>query len=394
MDNTVLRYYSFTILLMSFVGLSPYQNTKLRWLLNSMITFMFIVFVIGQLRALVSEKLTLVMILKYLIPMVLALLVLSKYVIFWQQSEIMKTFVEKVKFDWNRVDNEELRIIKEYAGLGKRYTIIFALFTYPSTSIRMLSHVASEILDIITPLNKSRLHTAPIPTNYFIDEQKYLVLIVLYQDLTLIIGGIIFIATESLFIMLMQHNVSLFKIACYHIKVAVSEGTVSSISQDLADCNSKRCLINAVLAHKKAAKFAMDLKAKFQISYSFLLVFGVISLSVNFFLLSEAVCLTHDLEELMMSLLFSITELVYMFYINFLIQQLLDHADSIVIITYNTNWYKTSVSIQKMLLMIMLRCSEPLDFTLFGFYCASIEGFSTIVKNCMSYFMMMSSLEY
>ncbi|XP_053979020.1 uncharacterized protein LOC128876571 isoform X1 [Hylaeus volcanicus] len=317
-----------------------------------------------------------------------------KFNTFWYHANTIKELMEEIRYDWSTKRAEIFQIIQNRAGSAKHYATMYASFIYPSACIVTICHLASFILNTKAAENGTRINYFPIMTEYLIDQDKYLYLIVLHQNLSLFICASIFVATETLFIMWMHHAASLFEVASYHIEEAVTYGSaLPTISQDHTDNTSKMCLRDAVLAHEKASKFVREMNMRLDASYTFILVFGTISLSVNFFRLSRAICLTHDLEELAISLLFSITELGYMFYLNYVVQLMLDYANRLVTVIYNTNWYRTSIYIQKLLLIIMIKCTEPVSYPIFGFYFASIEGFATLVRNTMSYFMMMTSIE-
>ena len=144
--------------------------------------------------------------------------------------------MEGVNRDWKTADDEELKIIKEHANMGKRYSMFFAgegytcdetmkiymltrlrktpvtVFIYLSTFGAMALHFSSTFLDIVLPLNETRLYKSPIVTEYFIDEQKYYFRIAMFQGLAILIGGTVYVATESLTFMWMMHSACLYKL--------------------------------------------------------------------------------------------------------------------------------------------------------------------------------------
>ncbi|XP_076629139.1 uncharacterized protein LOC143345661 [Colletes latitarsis] len=387
-------YYKLSATLMSFIGLWPYQNINLRRLKTGLISLSNWYFMFVLLMVFKTTKFTLSLLLKNLSPIIMFMGCLLKYNAFWYQTDTIKEFMERVRYDWNTKQDEILKILQKHATIGRHYAKLYAMFVYPSAVIVTIFQVAAFVFVTDASTNGTRVNYFPIMTEYLMDEEKYLYFIVFHQNFTLFLCASTFVATETLYIMWLQHAAGLFEITSYHIDKAVSaESMRLPVSQEHSDRNSKRFLVSAVIAHKNATKFATDLRIRFQASYSVLLILGVVSLSVNFFRLSQAVFLTHDVEEFLISLLFSISELVYMFYINYLIQQLLDCANSLVTVIYDTKWYKRSIIIQKLLLIIMTRCNEPFHFSFYNFYSGSIEGFSTLVKSTVSYFMVMSSFE-
>ncbi|XP_078033927.1 uncharacterized protein LOC144468374 [Augochlora pura] len=255
----------------------------------------------------------------------------------------------------------------------------------------MIYRVVSYVMIIVRPANATEVMPFPVVMDYLVDEDKYLFYMVIHQNVAIFLIATIYVATESLFIMWLQHSIGMCELFRYQIeKMVLPE--LEYISEDL-DTYRKKCLTNAVSYHTRAEIFMLCLKNKFSFSYAVLLVFAVISLSINFFRISVAICQTHNIQEMLMALFFSASELVYMFYLNYIVQHLLDYTDDLSLCIYSTPWYNAPVYVQKQLLIIMIRCRERFIFDFYGFYKASIEGFSGLVRCTMSYFMMMTSLQ-
>jgi len=72
----------------------------------------------------------------------------------------------------------------------------------------------SHILDIVLPLNESRSHTTvQVPTEYFIDQEKYFYLTFLHMNATVCIGTTTIIGTGTMLIAFLKHACGIFKIA-------------------------------------------------------------------------------------------------------------------------------------------------------------------------------------
>jgi len=81
----------------------------------------------------------------------------------------------------------------------------------------IVSQYWANILDIILPKNESRpLHTQ-IATEYFIDQQKYISLIMLHMTTAYCIGTAAVIATGTILLAYIQHFCGMFKIARYEV---------------------------------------------------------------------------------------------------------------------------------------------------------------------------------
>ncbi|XP_053979025.1 uncharacterized protein LOC128876574 [Hylaeus volcanicus] len=162
--------------------------------------------------------------------------------------------MERAKHDWSTKHEDMLKILESRATAGKYHATCYCMFLLPSALFIMTCHIASFIL-IKETGNGTRTNYFPIMTEYMIDEEKYLYLIVFHQNLSLLICASVYMGTEALYIMWLHHAASLFEVSSYHIQEAVSKGSVQqNDSQELVDFNSKRSIISAVIAHRKATR--------------------------------------------------------------------------------------------------------------------------------------------
>ncbi|XP_061929461.1 putative odorant receptor 69a isoform X3 [Apis cerana] len=224
---------------------------------------------------------------------------------------------------------------------------------YSSLAIILFCHMSTCLLDKIQPLNETRLKKFPILTEYSILDEKYFLFTTIYLYISLLLLITIFVATESLMILWLQHAASLCEITRF--------------LQDARDYNV--------------------------ITYCILLIFAITSLGINLFCLSQSILVLTKIEETIINFLCIICELSYMFYMNYMCQQVLDCSNNLIITIFHTNWYKMPVSIQKLILNIMLNCNKPYLFTFFSVYYPTIEGFASLLKMSLSYFMMILSMQ-
>ncbi|XP_078035881.1 uncharacterized protein LOC144469442 isoform X3 [Augochlora pura] len=348
-----------------------------------------------QITPLVTRDFDLTLLLQSLSVVIMVSGSVVKLNAFLYLTSAIRKLMDSIKDVWTTSDKDTLEILEKRAILAKQQGAIYAIFIYPSSLILILYRIFSYIVIILKP-ETAETFVFPIEMDYLIDEDRYFLYEVIHQCITFFLIATIYVATESLMIMWLQHSISLYELVSFNIEKGTVAGP-SYISQKLMDTYRSNFLAKAVNYHTEAKDFMMLMKNKLEFSYAVLLVFAVISLSMNFFRLSVAICETHDIREMVLASFFSTSELVYMFYLNYIIQHLLDYANGLATYTYSTPWYNTSVFIQKQLLIIMTKCSESLMFDFYGFYNASIEGFSGIsffqlVRCTVSYFMMMTSI--
>jgi len=72
-----------------------------------------------------------------------------------------------------------------------------------------------KILDIILPLNESRPYHMQIMTEYFGNQERYYVLILLHMYAAFSIGAMVMLATGTMLITFFQHICGMFKVSWY-----------------------------------------------------------------------------------------------------------------------------------------------------------------------------------
>ncbi|XP_076378866.1 uncharacterized protein LOC143259620 isoform X5 [Megalopta genalis] len=380
-------HYELSVRLMRILGLWPYVSETTRRIQTTLVNIICSLLVIVQITPIVTGGIDTMVLLQSLSTIIMVLGSVVKFNAFLFLTSAIRQMTDSVKNMWNTTHKDTLEILERRAILGKQQGAIYAIFIYPSAALMILFRIASYVSAVAS----TEVITFPLVTDYLVEEQTYLLYIVIHQSLSFFFIGTIYVATETLFIMWLQHTISMYELFSYFIQKA-TVARPSHVSKKLMDTYRKNCLASAVIYHTEAKVFMSFLKTELSFSYAVLLVFAVVSLSINLFRISVALCKTHDMQEMLMALFFSISELVYMFYLNYIVQHLSDYTDNLTTLIYSTPWYETPVSMQKQLLIIMIRCSERFVFDFYGFYNASIEGFSGLVRCTMSYFMMMTSL--
>lgn len=87
------------------------------------------------------------------------------------------------------------------------------MVVYSILLIYVFVQFAPNFLDFIAPRNESRLHSIPIAAEYFADQQKYYLPILLHIDTIVLVGLTTVMSTETLFAAYIQHAIGMFAIA-------------------------------------------------------------------------------------------------------------------------------------------------------------------------------------
>ncbi|KAL6421273.1 hypothetical protein ACFW04_011853 [Cataglyphis niger] len=239
--------------------------------------------------------------------------------------------------------------------------------------------------------NASRQRQLHILTEYFVDQEKYFYYLLLHMNAAISIGFIVVVATGSMLIAYFQYMCALFAIASYRIKNAIK----IQISQDIIVQNKNlahnriKC---AVDIHRKAMEMCINLISKFEISFFFLIIFGVMTLSLNIFRIFQIASSTGNTDEFSISIIVGFLSLLYMFVANLVGQEITDHYNYIYATAYKIRWYIAPLEIEKLILILMQRSNKTFGLNISGLFIASIECFATLANASLSYFTVMYSV--
>ncbi|KYN05346.1 hypothetical protein ALC62_03630 [Cyphomyrmex costatus] len=251
----------------------------------------------------------------------------------------MQDLIERVRFDWNELSNaHELEIIKKYSAIGRLITLFTTLFAYLAIfSFILVQLLLNFVLDIATTTNESRIRHLTAEIEVFIDQQKYFTPLLLYMFLVVLCGITTVIAMETLCMSYTQHACGLFEIA----------------------------------------KFIEMTKANFEWMYFIAIPCAVLTLSINLYRLSRLIT-TEAYGDLITTVLFVLGHIWYLFFCNYVGQEVINHSSDIFHKTYNVQWYMTSLKVQKLLLFIMQRTTRYCTLMVGGLFIPSLEGFATV----------------
>ncbi|XP_050574988.1 uncharacterized protein LOC126914701 isoform X2 [Bombus affinis] len=380
-----LAYYSFSKTLLRGLGLWPYHNKRFKVLQNSFISLNLFLFIMAQCFVFKTRE----FMLKDVSTLIMSFSYFVRYNINWYQLPTAKKMMDKIKEDLETKNGEVLQIMKDHASIGRRYGIRLSLIIYVSLTFVILYPLLICIQDKSTSLNQICFTRFYIATEYLMLEEKCFLLTVLHSYLSTVIFVTVFLATESLVIMWLQHAVSLCKITSYYVKRATLRNAKNHF-----DRRTKEDIAKVVFAQSRSVQFFQELQGNNVLTYGVILACVIISLGINLFCLSQSLLSLSEIEEEAITYcLFIICQLTFMFYINNMCQQLLDYSNNLHTTIFHTNWYETSLTTQKLVLNIMLRSSKPLLFTISGFYDGTLNGFLLFLKASISYFMMISSIQ-
>ncbi|XP_050460096.1 putative odorant receptor 69a [Cataglyphis hispanica] len=370
------------------IGLWPYQQSKL---VQFQIVLLFVILttcIIFQFTIFLTSKCTLDLFINVFSSAFFFLFLVIQYTSFCVNIKVRLLNIYNDLTDMN-----EINIMKKYGSYAKRYTIGLMLIFTIFAPVIILYPFWPHIPDILLSTNKS-LSRPPLSgmfaTEYFIDQKKYFYWILLHGYAALFLGIIALLAAGTLLIAYLQHACGLFRIASYRLEQALVVDTLRKGGPRNKNLIYMK-LIRAVDMHREAMKFSDTSVSKFKVMFFFMIVVGVISASLNFFRLFQALLFRYDAEELLLPLVSVITYISYIFIGDYVGQEIIDHNNDVFATAYNIQWYAASLNIQKMVLFLLQRSTKVFSLNIAGLIVGSLEGAVSLLSTILSYFTVLYS---
>ncbi|XP_029175827.1 odorant receptor 4-like [Nylanderia fulva] len=240
--------------------------------------------------------------------------------------------------------------------------------------------------------NKSQSHQrVQIATEYFVDEEKYVYLILLHISVAICIGITAALGGGQLVMAVVVYLCGLFRITSYRIEKAMSIRVFENTHLEKRTMIYKE-IIDAVKIHRQAIKFSKFLSSHFKGTLLYTTLITVISLSLNIFGIFRN-ALFEKKETFVMHFGFVIGLLTLMFLMNYIGQEIIDHSNDVYSMIYSSQWYTAPLHAQKLLFFMLQRSSKSVEINVSGLFVVSLECFATLVKSSMSYFAVMYSIQ-
>ncbi|XP_076629136.1 uncharacterized protein LOC143345657 [Colletes latitarsis] len=229
--------------------------------------------------------------------------------------------------DWNNFSSKmEQLILAKHAKNGKFITMIFVVILFASVVFFVVLLCLPRLLQIAMPGNNIPTYKLPFLLEYFVDPDKYFCFIVLHFLFINLIGVCVLIATEAVYVISVEHGCGLFELASYHIQTIMDDTTLHFMEHSLICEKVKTC--------------------------------------------AHAILYTGALNEILVSGVFIIADLGYVFSCSYIGQMVLNQYTSY-FFRYDTEWYSAPLPIQKVLLLFLQRSMKTCTLSCGGIFISS-----------------------
>ncbi|KAL0108535.1 hypothetical protein PUN28_015214 [Cardiocondyla obscurior] len=113
----------------------------------------------------------------------------------------------------------------------------------------------------------------------------------------------------------------------------------------------------------------------------------------NLFLVLQITQETSDILEATRYVFYVIGQLIHLFFLSFEGQRLIDHSLEIRDKMYSSFWYKASMKLQKLVMMVMMKSLQPSFLSAGKIYIFSLQSFTMILQTSMSYFTVLATFQ-
>ncbi|XP_025270104.1 uncharacterized protein LOC109610098 [Camponotus floridanus] len=269
------QHFKLNRFLLLIIGLWPLQQSNLTRFQFIVLFNILMTSIIFQLMSFVTLKCTPDLIIN----------VLSSFLF---SMPTIKDLLMQLQDIYDRLkDKNEIDIVKEYSYNAKRFTIVLTIFSICGLSFIIIISWSSVFYPITYPINVTQTRHLPMRIKYFIDQEKYFLLILLHFNATMCIGMIAVLAIGAMLITYLQHTCGMFRISSYRIKRAMQINTLENIKMKKENLILKG-IISAVDMHRQAMKLSGLLVSKIQTMIFCLIIIGVIILSLSFFRVNQS----------------------------------------------------------------------------------------------------------
>ncbi|KAM0732227.1 Odorant receptor 9a [Formica fusca] len=386
------RLYRLNRVLLSLLGQWPFQQDIYRRVAFVTVSFLGITQAITQVLALMTLRGDLDATLECIPPLIVDCVCIVKLVNLLCNIEKIKILLTHIQRDWQLwTIKSEFKILHKFAETGRSITIGYASGMYAFGSLFPIMAIIPKIIDENVASNYSTRPVGfPYHVEYFVDLDKYYYPVLIHNYLATAIRLTAIVASDTCVAILVQHCCALFSIVRYrleHIRKSVEQDKELAMLEE--DDKIYKNFVYCIRKHEDGLQFAGLLETVYSKAFFIEvgLIIGVMSLS--------AVQATNDTLTPQIAIRhggYIIAQLLHLFTVCWLGQQIIDHSDRVYTSIYRGEWYETSSKSRKLLNMIMLRSISPCTLTAGKIMILSLPSFSAVVRASASYFTVLQSI--
>ncbi|KYN27976.1 hypothetical protein ALC57_02612 [Trachymyrmex cornetzi] len=211
MLENFLREYNMNRILLSITGLWPYQNKRMRNLLWSFCFLIEISYYPFEILLLYDHPDNAQLVFEGFYQILILTSFIVRHLNGVLNYDKIKWIYEMIDEHWNIfTDDIEIRIMKEYSILSRRFVKCYSILYFSSLSVLIIMPLTPIILDIIVPFNESRSRFFAIEVEFRVNKDDYFLPIFCYTSILIVMGAFIGLGVDAKHITCTAHACSLF----------------------------------------------------------------------------------------------------------------------------------------------------------------------------------------
>ncbi|XP_072748581.1 uncharacterized protein [Anoplolepis gracilipes] len=384
METTYSHYYNIVYKIASLSGLWPYLKRRTRifrvTLLTMILLTLFIPLIAYQCKCKKNVQCTYQAMTGYLLLVV----VMTKMYTFLLNNHTMKNLTQHLFCDWKTLKTaEEYEIMKSYAENSRLFSLVYLVYVNTGVIVFTSMSLVPHILDIVLPLNESRPILPPYRGYYFVDIREYFLQIYWHSIVAWEIIMIGVIAHDCMFVAYVEHVCSMFAITGFRYEHVFHNHKEKALNADGSNTDeiSDKKIAFIVYAHQEALEYAQLIEHVFTKPFAVQMLIATIGMSVSLLQIMQQ----EDTLEAIRYVLYVIGQLIHLFFLSFEGQKLIDHSLEMRDKIYSSSWYKASVKLQKLIILVMMKSLHPTFLTAGKIYIFSLQNFTAVLQTSMSY---------
>ncbi|XP_020294386.1 odorant receptor 22c-like isoform X2 [Pseudomyrmex gracilis] len=318
------HYYYVVRKISSFTGMWPYLKPRTRIFRVVLLTMIVLTIFVPQIAYQYACK-NLDCAFESMTSYLLSSIATLKVYTFQLNIRAMKNFTRHLLNDWTKLKtSEECEIVRSYAENSRRFSLIYSLYCFSAVFLFMSMSLIPFVLDIVLPLNGSRPLLPPYPGYYFVDIRDYFTLIFSHSVVAweVLMAGIV--AHDCMFVCYVEHICSMFAIVGFRFEHLFPD---KNNEVEIASCESNdKCqkrVAFLIHTHREALQSAKLLENIFTVPFAVQILMVTLGMSVTLLQIAKQ---NSDVLESTRYLLYTIGQLIHLFFLSFEGQKLIDHS--------------------------------------------------------------------
>ncbi|XP_011878450.1 PREDICTED: uncharacterized protein LOC105567846 [Vollenhovia emeryi] len=387
------KYYRYNHMLLSSIGLWPYDNSTIGQIQVVVSLLIFGLYVTIQFMRLLIPEFNLDFFLEALALIFFILAWFVKYINLFLVIGNIKQIRKCVKSNWNILsDNREIDIMHKYADIGRQSTIAIMIGVYVGYVGFTLAQFSPDLLDTLMPLNESRSRLLLYQAKYSIVQEKYLYIVMIHESIGLFLCATTGLAAETFLLVNALHAFGMFRVTRYRMERILNED-VSQISVAKRHIIFHDKIMVAVDTHRRALEFSELLKNSFGVSYLLMILTSLISATVSLFRLFRIITMQGQEKIEILKLINYVCPILVLLVVgNFVGQEFINNDELVHRAICNTEWYNAPVKIQKFILFLLRKTTKSYKVDAGGLFSPCLEGLTTTMSLVLSFLTILCSI--